>query len=100
MADVREQTGEGTLYDVNDVEVATSVAYRIEPGPRVGENEQTWRGALFFPNEEEEIDPGLYVLALENGTRVDIDVNPRSVEDGDPRNVTFRGVGSFGQRIV
>ena len=100
MADVREQTGEGTLYDVNDVEVATSVAYRIEPGPRVGENEQTWGGALFFPNEDEEIDPGLYVLALENGTRVDIDVNPRSVQDGDPRNVTFRGVGSFGQRIV
>jgi hypothetical protein len=41
MAEVREQTGEGTLYDTNDVELATSVAYRIEPGPRVGENEQT-----------------------------------------------------------
>ncbi len=100
MAEVREQTGEGTLYDTNDVELATSVAYRIEPGPRVGANEQTWGGALFFAHEDEEVEPGLYVLALEDGTRVDIDLNPRSVEDGDPRNVTFRGVGSFGQRIV
>lgn len=100
MAEVREQTGEGTLYDVNDVEVATSVAYRIAPGPRVGRNEQTWGGALFFAHEDEEVAPGLYVLALEDGTRVDIDLDPRSVEDGDPRNVAFRGVGSFGQRII
>ena len=100
LAEPREETGEGTLYDTNDAELATTVAYRIEPGPSVGENEQTWGGALFFANEDEEVAPGLYVLALENGTRVDIDINPRSVEDGDPRNVTFRGVGSFGQRIV
>ena len=100
MSEVPEETGEGTLYDTNDAELATTVAYRIIPGPTVGRDETTWGGELFFAHEDEEVGPGLYVLALEAGTRVDIDINPRSVEDGDPRHVTFRGVGSFGQRIV
>ncbi len=100
LAEPREETGEGTLYDTNDAALATTVAYRIVPGPVVGENEQTWGGELFFRYEDEEVSPGLYVLAVEDGTRVDIDINPRSVDDGDPRHVSFRGVGSFGQRIV
>ena len=100
MAEVREQTGEGTLYDPDNNQVATSVAYRIEPGPTVGEDETTWGGGLFFANEDEIVDPGLYVLELEDGTEVDIDINPLSAADGDPRQVTFRGIGSFGQRIV
>lgn len=100
MAEVREQTGEGTLYDTANVELATSVAYRIEPGPVVGRNEATWGGALFFANVDEEVEAGLYVLELEDGTQVDIDIDPRGVDDGDPRDVTFRGVGSFGQRIL
>lgn len=103
-AEVREQTGEGTLYDTNDNEVATAVAYRIVPGPVVGrfagEEEQTWGGELFFAHEDEIVDPGLYVLATEDGTRVDVDIDPRSAADGDPRQVTFRGVGAFGERIV
>ncbi len=44
LAEPREETGEGTLYDTNDAELATTVAYRIVPGPAVGENEQTWGG--------------------------------------------------------
>ncbi len=106
MADVREQTGEGTLYDTNNAEVATTIAYRIDRGPTVGEDETTgqdeitWGGCLFFAYEDEIVPPGLYVLELEDGTQVDIDINPRSVDDGDPRTVTFRGVGSFGQRIL
>ena len=103
-AEVWEQTGEGTLYDTNDTEVATSVAYRIVPGPVVGrfgaDEEQTWGGGLFFAHEDEIVDPGLYVLATEDGVRVDIDIDPRSAADGDPRQVTFRGVGTFGERIV
>ena len=100
MAEVREQTGEGTLYDTNNAELATTVAYRIVPGPTVGEDETTWGGELFFAHEDELVDPGLYVLRLEDGTQVDIDINPRSVDDGDPRQVSFRGIGTFGQRIV
>ena len=100
MAEVREQVGEGTLFDTNDAAVATTVAYRIEPGPTVGPDEQTWGGHLHFAHEDEEVGPGLYVLELEDGTQVDIDINPRSVEDGDPRTVAFRGIGSFGQRTI
>ncbi len=100
MADVREEMGEGTLYDTDNTTLATTVAYRITPGPTVGENETTWSGELFFAHEDETVDPGLYVLGLQDGTQVDIDINPRSVEDGDPRHVSFRGVGTFGQRIV
>ena len=99
MADVREQTGEGTLYDTNNTEVATTIAYRIDRGPTVGEDETTWGGRLFFAYEDEIVPPGLYVLALEDGTQVDIDVAPLSAE-GEGREVAFRGIGSFGQRSV
>lgn len=105
-AEVREQTGEGTLYDTNDNQLATSVAYRIVPGPVVGrfeetgDEEQTWGGEHVFGHEDEIVDPGLSVLATEDGTRVDIDIDPRSVADGDPRQVSFRGLGAFGERIV
>ena len=100
MADLREQTGEGTLYDTDNNELATTVAYRIVPGPTVGRDETTWGGELFFRFEDEELGPGLYVLALEDGTRVDIDIDPRTVADGDPRQVSFKGVGTFGERIL
>jgi hypothetical protein len=99
MADVREQTGEGTLYDTNNAEVASTIAYRIEPGPTVGEDETTWGGRLFFAYEDEIVPPGLYVLELEDGTQVDIDINPLT-DDGTTREIAFRGIGSFGQRIV
>ena len=106
MAEVTEQTGEGTLYDTDDNELASSVAYRIVPGPVVGtfeetgDEEQAWGGELFFAHEDEIVDPGLYVLATEDGTRVDIDIDPRSAADGDPRQVIFHGVGTFGERII
>ena len=104
--ELTEQTGEGTLFDTNNTELATAVAYRIVPGPVVGrfeetgDEEQTWGGELFFANEDEIVDPGLYVLATEDGTRVDIDIAPRGATNGDPRQVGFRGVGTFGERIV
>ena len=106
MSEVTEQTGEGTLYDPDDYELASSVAYRIVPGPIVGafeatgDEEQTWGGELFFAHADEIVDPGLYVLATEDGTRVDIDIAPRGAADGDPRRFAFRGVGTFGERII
>ncbi len=99
MADVREQTGEGTLYDTNNTEVATTIAYRIDRGPTVGEGETTWGGRLFFAYEDEIAPPGLYVLELEDGTQVDIDLAPPG-DEGEGREAAFRGIGSFGQRIL
>ena len=97
---LREQSGEGTLYDTEGTEIATTVAYRIVPGPKVDDDEQTWGGELFYRFEDEGAGGGLYVLALEDGTRVNIDIDPRSAEDGDPQQVTFKGVGAFGERII
>ena len=99
MEQVREEMGEGTLYDTSDAELA-DVAYRVTPGPKLEDTPQTWSGGLFFADEATIVEPGLDVLALEDGTRVDIDINPASAEDGDPRQVTFRGVGTFRQRIL
>ena len=100
MAELREQTGEGTLYDTEGNEIATTVAYRIVPGPTVGDNAATWGGELFYRFEDEEAGTGLYVLALADGTRVDIDIDPRSVADGDPRQIAFRGIGAFAERVL
>lgn len=55
---------------------------------------------LVFANGDDEVPAGLSVLEREDGTRVEIDDDPRSVADGDPRNVTSRGVGSLGQCIL
>ncbi len=99
MENAREEMGEGTLYDTGNAELA-DVAYRIQPGPKLEGTPETWGGELFFADETLTVDPGLFVLALEDGTQVDIDINPASVEDGNPRHVTFRGVGTFRQRIL
>lgn len=99
MAEVREQTGEGTLYDTDDNELAT-VAYRISPISPADAGEHEWGGQLFFPDPSMVVEPGLYVLALEDGTQVDIDVAPTGAATGDARTLEFAGVGSFGRRIV
>lgn len=95
MADVPEQTGEGTLYDTDDNELAT-VAYKIEPRSPDGAE---WGGTIFFPHEDTAVvDPGLYVLSLEDGTQIDIDLAP--AVDPEGREHDFKGAGTFGQRIM
>jgi len=94
MADIQEQTGEGTLYDTNDVELAT-VAYRVASQSPDGAE---WGGEIFFPHEDTIVDAGLYVLSLEDGTQVDIDLAP--AVDTEGREHAFKGVGTFGQRIM
>lgn len=98
MAEVTDQSGEGTLYDTDDNELAT-VAYRVRPisPPESGLDE--WGGELFFPDSTMMVEPGMYVLALYDGTRVDIDIAPIGSADGDPRHVEFTGVGTFGRRV-
>jgi hypothetical protein len=87
-----EQTGEGSRDDTDNNGLAATVTDRIVPGPTVGRNETTWGGELFVRFEDEELGRGLSVLALEDGTRVDIDINidPRTVAGGDPRQVSVR----------
>lgn len=94
MADIQEQTGEGTLYDTGDVELA-SVAYRVAP---ISPDSPEWGGEIFFPHEDTILDAGFYVLGLEDGTQVDIDLAP--AVDTEGRQHAFRGVGTFGQRIM
>jgi hypothetical protein len=100
MAEVREQTGEGTLYDTDGGEMAASVAYRIVPRGPQGTDVASWGGELFYPHDDEVVPPGLYVLALEDGTRVDIDLGRAGDDGGGPRRASFRGVGTFGQRTL
>jgi hypothetical protein len=97
VAKTGDTTGEGTLYDPDDNELAT-VAYRIDL-PHAGGRAGQWSGELFFPDETMMVDPGLYVLATEDGTRSDVEVLP-PIGGGDPRQRRFIGVGSFGDRIV
>jgi hypothetical protein len=94
MADIQEQTGEGTLYDTGDIELAT-VAYRVAP---ISPDSTEWGGEIFFPYEDTILDSGFYVLGLEDGTQVDIDLAP--AVDTEGRQHAFRGVGTFGQRII
>ncbi|HEY7036675.1 MAG TPA: hypothetical protein VH482_35435 [Thermomicrobiales bacterium] len=94
MADIQEQTGEGTLYDTDDNELAT-VAYKVEPQSPDGAE---WGGQIFFAHEDTVVDAGLYVLSLEDGTQIDIDLAP--AVDSEGREHAFKGVGTFGQRIM
>ncbi len=94
MADIQEQTGEGTLYDTDDNELAT-VAYRV--GSQSPDGTQ-WGGEIFFAHEDTVVDAGLYVLSLEDGTQIDIDLAP--AVDTEGRQHQFKGVGTFGQRIM
>ncbi len=94
MADTQVLTGNGTLNDADANELAT-VAYEIEP--LIADNSE-WGGSLSFPNEETTVEPGMYVLTLEDGVQVDIDLAP--AVDSDGRDHAFKGIGVFGQRVL
>lgn len=98
MADVPEQTGEGTLYDPDDYELA-SVAYRFGSISRPDADENQWGGAIVFSDSSMLVQPGLYVLALADGTQVDVDVARAGAANGDANALGFTGVGTFGRRI-
>jgi hypothetical protein len=99
MADVPDQTGEGTLYDTDDNELAT-VAYVVRPISTPMSDSGEWGGELEFPDSTVNVEPGRYVLSLSDGTLVDIDIAPLGSADGDPRRVEFTGVGTFGRQIL
>ncbi|CAA9538391.1 MAG: hypothetical protein AVDCRST_MAG49-567 [uncultured Thermomicrobiales bacterium] len=92
-----ERIGEGTLYDTDDVELG-DVAYRIVTGQ--GDDGRLWSGELAFAGEDLTLEPGLYVLATEDGTQSDIEVEPAGAARGDARQFAFLGVGTFGVRTM
>ena len=98
MAELGERIGEGTLYDRDDNELAT-VAYRIVQTPGEGGAGPTWGGELVFRDGGTTLEPGVYVLATEDGTQSDIDLEPAGAADGDQSHGRFKGVGTYGQRV-
>jgi hypothetical protein len=98
MAEVTEQSGEGTLFDTDDNELA-SVAYRVRPFSIEESGQSDWGGEISLPDSTMTIEPGMYILTLDDGTPVDIDVAPLGSVDGDARHFEFTGVGAFGRRF-
>lgn len=94
MADNQELTGDGTLSDADENELA-SVTYRIDALVADGSE---WGGEIYFPREDSFIDAGQYVLTLDDGTQVDIDLDP--AVDTEGRLHTFKGIGVFGHRVM
>jgi hypothetical protein len=93
-----EQTGTGTLSDAEDVEL-TAVDYRIKTADTVGGVESDWGGELTFADAPMVIEPGRYVLTLNDGTQVAVDLEPLGSADGGAGRVEFRGVGVFGKPV-
>ena len=94
MADNQELTGEGTLSDSEANELA-SVTYRVDT--LVADNSE-WGGEIYFPYEDTVVEAGLYVLTLDDGTQVDINLD--SAVDPEGREHAFKGIGVFGQRVM
>ena len=87
-------TGDGTLYDTDDNELA-AVAYRIEHEADEGEPIVAWGGRLTF-DADVSLEPGRYVLEAEDGTRGDVEIEPAGADSGAGGQVLFTGVGVFG----
>jgi len=91
-----ELTGQGTLYDAEQNEIA-SVAYRIEREPIPDSPIWDWGGALLFNDDDVLPEVGTYVLEIEDGTRGEIELKPVGATAGGAREVAFAGIGVFAQ---
>ena len=98
MDDTIEHRGHGTLSDTEDVELA-AVEYVVRPEATLDDSLSQWGGELTLSDANMTVDPGRYVLTLDDGARVDVELEPLGAGDGDARTVEFRGVGVFGRRV-
>ena len=77
--------GSGTLYDEDENELST-VAYRIDHDAGEGEPILAWSGEINLDaTADVALEPGRYLLELEDGTRGLIEIEPTgsaSVGDG------------------
>ena len=94
MAEPAELTGHGTLYDADDNELS-AVAYHIRREADPGTPVAGWGGELTLEDEDALLEPGMYVLETEDGTRGDIEIAPVGATAGGARQVAFTGVGVF-----
>ncbi|HEU5432874.1 MAG TPA: hypothetical protein VFU81_14500 [Thermomicrobiales bacterium] len=78
------RTGEGSLYDADDNELAP-VAYLIEGEAEADEPVVAWGGRLTLPTDvgELSLDPGRYLLQFEGGSRAWIALAPTGAAAGD-----------------
>ncbi len=89
-------TGQGTLYDADQNEIA-AVAYRIEREPVPDSPIWDWGGTLTFDDADVLSEADTYVLEIEDGTRGEIELKPTGGADGSAREVAFTGIGAFAQ---
>jgi hypothetical protein len=77
-------TGQGALYDADDNELS-SVAYVIEADAELGEPIVVWSGQLTLPPDVADLalEPGRYLLEIEDGSRAWIDLAPTGAAAGD-----------------
>jgi hypothetical protein len=94
-------TGHGTLYDADENELG-AVAYRIEHDAPPGEPILTWAGELNLEPDVPDVplDPGRYVLELDDGSRGDVELEPAGASSGAEGQIAFTGIGVFGTPIV
>ena len=89
--------GSGTLYDADENELGT-VAYRIEHDAEPGEPIVTWAGELELEAEVPDVplEPGRYVLEIDDGTRGEVEIEPAGATSGAAGRFAFTGLGVFG----
>lgn len=92
MADV---TGQGTLADADGNELG-AVAFRIRHDGDPAAPVRDWRGDLEFADDAA-LEPGAYVLAAEDGTRGDVEIEPVGSTAGGARQFAFTGIGVWGR---
>ena len=83
--------GSGTLYDEDENELST-VAYRIDHGAEEGEPILSWTGELNMDAATDvALEPGRYLLELEDGTRGLIEIEPTGSASPGEGQVAFVG---------
>ena len=78
-----ELTGRGTLYDADENELG-AVAYRVRHDADPGAPVLDWEGEINLEpgTADVPLEPGRYVLELEDGTRGAIDLAPFGASSG------------------
>lgn len=83
--------GDGTLYDADENELST-VRYRIEHEAAPDEPVVTWAGEINFDTVPDvPLEPGRYVLVLEDGTRSEIEIEPAGAASAGEGQIAFSG---------
>lgn len=83
--------GSGTLYDEDENELST-VAYRIEHQADAGDPIVAWAGEINFDAAPDvALEPGRYLLVLEDGARGLIEVEPTGAATAGDGQMAFTG---------